>query len=210
VIAREDRQPLDGTAVLSFRQPAQHPSDRQCEQRGAVTVGRRLSVAPFVDTGRAFAAEVVPRRGLVSTERTEPGGVAQEDQAAGAGDAQHLVQHPPRIGHVFEDVRGEAQVHRAVADRQRQRVPAHRADRPDVDRHVTRARLLESPLEIPRPAADVQHPPSGERAEPPHQPHRIGGQRQIERRRIRLFPQARSDQRHRAPQREETSWDPSA
>ena len=203
MVTRKDSQSVDCAATFCFRQPPQDPPDRQGEQRGVVAVGRWPAVAPFVDTGRAFAAQVVPGRGLVAAERPEPDGVAHEDQAAGPGDAQHLVQHPPRVRHVFEDVRGEADVDRAVADRQRQSVAAHRADRPDVDRRVAGAGLLESLGEEARAAADIQHTLPGERAEPPHQRHRIGGQRQVERGRVGLFPQAGSYQGHRAPHGEE-------
>lgn len=157
MISGENRQCLRRAFPLGVPHPSQHPTDREREKRDAVPIGRGNTAPALVTACRPLTPEVVPGRRLVPAQRPQPVGEAHEDQPARPGDAQHLPQHAQRIRYVFEHVGGEAHIDRAVAHRQRLRVPTHVTDGPQVHRHVPGPRRAESRREEPRPAPDVQH-----------------------------------------------------
>lgn len=210
VISRENRESLRGPLPLGLPHPPQHQPDREREERDAVPIGRGSAAPALVTPCRPLAPEVVPGRRLVPAQRPQPVGEAHEDQPARPGDPQHLPQHARGIRHMFEHVGGEAHVDRAVAHRQRLRVPAHVADGPQVHRHVPRSRRPESRREEPRPASDIQHTQPRHRRVPAHERHGVGRQRLVEGRRVDLLAPAGPHQPHSAPYPEEPPPDPIA
>jgi len=210
VISRENRESLRGPLPLGVPHPSQHPPDREREERDAVPVDRGSAAPALVTPRRPLAPEVVPRRRLVSAQRPQPVGEAHEDQPARPGDAQHLPHHAQRIRHVFEHVRGEADIDHVIAHRQRLRVPAHVTDGPQVHRHVPCARRPERRREETRPAAYVQHAQPRHRNVAPDERHGVGRQRLVERRRVGLLAPTGPHQPHSAPHPEESPSDPIA
>lgn len=114
VVPREDSEPFHDAFALGLPHPPQHAPDREREQRAAVPVGRGSAASALVTARSALAPEVVPGRGLVAAQRSQPVGEAHEHHAPGPRDTQYLAQHEPRIRHVFEHVGGEADVYYAV------------------------------------------------------------------------------------------------
>ena len=78
-----------------------------------VTVGFGVAVA-----GEGAAEVVLPEAGLVATEGAEPDGVAEDDEAAGLGDAHHFVAHFFPAGHVFCGVGTDGAVNRVGGKRE--------------------------------------------------------------------------------------------
>ena len=130
-------------------------------------------------------------------------------RAAGTGHPQHLVGHPPRVGHVLEDVGGVADVDGAVAERQLHAA----ADRPcrspmspepgqladvGVEGEVRRPARAERVAEVARAAADVeqQRARRGRRTARPAAAESCG-QRGVEAGRVRLLVAELPQEPHR-------------
>ena len=78
-----------------------------------VAVGFGVTVA-----GEGAAEVVLPEAGLVAAEGAKPDGVAEDDEAAGLGDAHHFVAHLLPVGHVFCSVGADGAVNGAGCKRE--------------------------------------------------------------------------------------------
>lgn len=68
--------------------------------------------------GEGTAEVVLPEAGFVAAEGTKPDGVAEDDEAAGLGDAHHFVAHLLPVGHVFCGVGADGAVNRVGGKRE--------------------------------------------------------------------------------------------